>query len=257
MKLQQTIVKFLLVLLSLSAIPANAAIISYTDPSATVIANVTYSIHVNNGGQQTSAQYIGTDPANLSHTAFTASVEDTKILSDAVLGLTLSSSGPTGSRVASYFTGLSSSATYNPTFTASRLPQYTVNVSSSAGANSYTASGSVVDLDILSLLNFATLLNPSATSRSIQVLWHDTVDFIIPAAMVKGPNSLPGVNPSREYRWNVAAGLTGTTNLTLTTSDPIPEPDPVPEPTSLLLMGSSLAILGASSRWFQRRRPQV
>jgi hypothetical protein len=140
---------------------------------------------------------------NLSHTAFTASV-----LSDAILNLTISGGRPAGSRIASYFTGLPSSATYNPTFTANRLSQYTVSVSSSAGTNTYSASGSVVDLDLLSLLNFSTLLNQSATNRSIYVAWMDTVDFLIPAAMVKGTNSLPGANPSRQYRWNVEASVT-------------------------------------------------
>ena len=104
MKLQRTLLKCVLAL-PLSAMAANAAIITYTDPSVTLNANVTYSLNVNNGGHQASSAYIGTDPANLSHTAFMASVQDTKILSDAVLDLTLSSIGPTGSRIAFYFTG--------------------------------------------------------------------------------------------------------------------------------------------------------
>jgi hypothetical protein len=233
--------------LPLSAMAANAALItSYTDPSLTLNANVSYSIYVNGSGNQTSATYLGTDPVDLPHTAFTAVVEDTRVLVGTDLDLSLSSTGPTGSRIESYFTGAAASAAYNPTFAVTRSPRYTIIVSSTAGTNSYSASGSVTDLNIFGLLNFATLLDASAANRSIVVSWNDTIDYLIPATMTR--NALPGTNgPQKEYRWNVAASLTGAAALTLITSDP-PSPQTVPEPASMVLIGSSFVILAACSR---------
>ena len=229
---------------------ATAATITLTDPSLTLTASVDYRIFVNNGGNQTGAGvYIGSDPANLTHTAFNVTVDDGDILSLASLDLALSSSGPSGSRIASYFVDVPSSATYDPNFTAARSPQYTVAVSSSGVANSYTGSGSVAALNLLSLVNFATLLDEANTGRTVSVNWHDGVDFVVPANMPKNAVSLPGNNGPREYRWLVTASLTGQGQLNLETS----APHPVPEPASLLLMGSSLIALTVFANKFRKK----
>jgi hypothetical protein len=235
------------ILILLSCTAALAAPVTLPDPSTTKTASVDYSIFVNNGGNQSSATYLGTDPANLTHTAFNVSVNDGEVLSLATLDLSLSSSGnPTGTRSAPYFVGVPASATYNPTFTAARLPQYTVSVSSSFGTNSYTGSGSVAGLDVLSLTNFATLLDETNTGRTITVTWHDLVDFTLPTSMPK--NALPGATGGgKEYRWAVSAALTGQGQFTYESAAA------TPEPASMLLIGSSLLALSAFSGKLRKR----
>ena len=231
---------FIVILTSIMA--ANAAIVTnYTD-NTSATANIQYQHFVNNGGNQQNAAFInGSDPSNLSHSAFTAMITDGQIVDDAQLNLTLTPGALAWLRVAPYFN--STSSTYNPAFQATHGLGYTINVSSSAGSNSYAGVGSALNLDVLTLLNFATLLNSSASNRQIALSWQDTVDFVQPAAMPK--DALPGGNnPSPEYRWALSAGVTGLTDLQLTLS----EPPAVPEPGTAFLLGSSLLAVGLIGR---------
>jgi PEP-CTERM motif len=228
---------------------ASAVTITYNDPALTLNASAQYRIFVNNGGNQTgTGSYIGTDPAGLTHTSLNAILEDVKILSSANLDLTLTPIQVTGTRIVSYFGGVPSGATYSPVFTTARSPQYTITASSSAGSNSYSGNGSVTNLDLLSLLNFGTLLGASSTNRSVVVAWQDTIDFIVPSGMTKNATSLPGDNGPREYRWSVTAGLTGSAQLSLDLNDPPEPPVATPEPATLTLLGSSLLGVAVFSR---------
>lgn len=232
---------FVLILTSMMA--ANAAIVTnYTD-NTSATANIQYRLFVNNGGNQQNPGFIGgTDPSSLSHAALTALIADGQIVDDAQLNLTLTPASLAWARVAPYFDNTTS--TYNPAFQATHGVGYTVKVTSSAGTNTYTGVGSAVNLDILALLNFASLLDESTTNRQIALAWQDTVDFVTPAAMPK--NSLPGANnPSLEYRWNLSAGVNGITALQLTLSEPSNnQPPAVPEPSTAFLLGSSLLVVG-------------
>ena len=238
---------------------ATAAPITLIDPSTALSASVDYRIFVNMGGNQVAGSnptsagvFFGIDPANFSHLAFNTNLNDGELLSTASLDLDLQTSGPVGSRIASYFVGVPTAATYNPVFTVNRAPSYTISVTSSLGSNSYVGTGSASGLDILSLVNFASLLDIANTSRNITVTWHDSVDFLVPPNMVKNSSSLPGNNTPKEYRWSVTAGLTGESQLNLDLSVPPPPPVETPEPSSLLLMGSSLALLGTLTRRYRR-----
>jgi hypothetical protein len=232
----------LYILVASSLMVANAATITNLIDTGSATANIQYHFSVNNGGNPNTAAFLnGLDPNTLSHAAVSTTITDGLIVDDVELDLTLTPSALTSSRVASYFIGVT--ASYNPVFTANHALQYTINVSSSGGSNSYVGTGSTVDLDVLSLLNFATLLDPSATNRQISLSWQDTVDFLLPAAMPR--NSLPGQNPDREYRWDVSTGVSGLTNLQLTLSQAAPpEPPSVPEPGTAFLLGSSLLAVG-------------
>jgi hypothetical protein len=235
-----------LLLVASSMIVANAATITNLIDSGSATANIQYHLFVNNGGNAGGAAFLnGLDPNSLLHAAVSTSITNGLIVDDLELDVALSPSALTSSRVASYFSGVTQ--TYNPIFLANHSLQYTINVSSSAGTNSYVGTGSALNLDVLSLTNFAALLNSTATSRQIAISWQDTVDFILPDAMPK--NALPGINPSREYRWNVSTGVGGLTDLQLTLSEPAPpQPPSVPEPSTALLVGSTFIAASMISR---------
>jgi hypothetical protein len=237
--------KYILLVAS-SLMIANAATITNLTDSGSSTANIQYQFFVNNGGNASGEAFLnGSDPNSLLHAAVSTSITDGLIVDDLDLDVTLTPSALSWSRVASYFSGVTQ--TYNPTFAANHSLQYTINVSSSAGTNSYVGTGSTLNLDVLSLVNFAALLNSGATSRQIAISWQDTVDFLLPTAMPK--DALPGINPSREYRWDVSAGVSGLTDLQLTLSEPAPPPPPaVPEPSTALLVGSVFVAAGMLGR---------
>jgi hypothetical protein len=124
-----------------------------------------------------------------------------------------------------------------------------------------TYSSSVSNLNIMGLLNFASLLDVGATNRQISVAWTDVVDFILPPNMPKysPPNSissLPGGTGgnNKEYRWNVSAGVSASNTklkLTLSTPEP-PPPSEVPEPAAMFLLGSGLLAGSVLSRRWKR-----
>jgi hypothetical protein len=235
-----------LLLLPTLIVAANAATITnYTDVFSPTT-SIQYTLTVNNGGNPTSAQFInGPDPAILSRLAVTANIADGLIVDYADLDLTLTGASLSWSRDASTFTGVTS--TWNPTFTAPHDLDYTINVSSSAGSNSYLGSGSTTNLDLLAQVNFASLLDQSATSRQITISWQDTIDF---GASAMPKDSLPR---NGTYRWNLSSGVSSATDLQVTTSEPVP-PSPVPEPSSMFLFGSGLAAAPAVLRFRKKNK---
>ena len=220
-------------------VAANAATITnYTDIFAPT-ASIQYQLTVNGGGNTGSSGFInGSDPTILTRSAVTANITDGLILDGAELYLTLTPGILNSSRDASTFIGVTS--TWNPTFGAPHTTNYTVNVSSSAGSNSYVSNGSTSDLDVLGLLNFAALLDVSATNRQILVSWQDSIDFSASAM----PRDSFG-RTAATYRWNLSSAVSGATDLQLTTSTLPPPPPEVPEPSTLLLLGSSLTSVAA------------
>jgi hypothetical protein len=238
--------KYILLVVS-SLMVANAATITNLTDSGSSTANIQYNFTVNNGGNPSVATFLnGDDPDELEHDAVSTSIVNGLIVDALDLDVALTPSAVTSSRVTSYFTGVTQ--TYNPTFAANHSLQYTITVQSSAGSNSFTGTGSTLNLNVLSLANFAALLNSGATGRQIEISWQDTVDFLLPAAMPK--DALPGQNnPQREYRWNVSTGVSGLTDLQLTLSEPAPPPPPaVPEPSTALLVGSVFVAAGMLGR---------
>jgi hypothetical protein len=216
----------------------NATAATITSSGSDVFnATNTYSIHVNNGGNEQSASFgVASAITNIGDSfllgAYSSAVPDAGILNSALLTLSWS-----GSPV--NVTG--STASYNPTFNATTQSVTFVTVTAGAATAVINLSPAVsTTIDLLTFSGFDAALKADSP---ITVAWQSSTTFARTASQ-KMPKNTGLSNQTLNY--NLASAITATAGLVIDYSDPLPPPPPppasVPEPATYALIG--LGLLG-------------